>query len=94
MWNAFWTKVVDGDLAGARLYIHSSRRHQFPSEKGASYFQETAPQMAFCRLNPTALPLAPGQVAYHVRCQRGGQTAETLVILGLDSDGVWRFTSL
>lgn len=93
-WTAFWTHVVDGNLTEARRYIHSSRRHFLPDDKGLAHLQDLAVQMAFCRLDPTPILFAPGEVMYRVHCRHGDETAETLIGLRKDFDGVWRFILL
>ncbi len=91
LWNAFWTRVVDGDMGGASQYVHSSRRYPFSSEKTRSELQELARQMAFCRLDPKQLAMSRDEVAYPVWCKYGNETAQTLVIIRRDFDGLWRF---
>jgi hypothetical protein len=118
-WTGFWTAVMEGNLEGARRYIHSSRQHLFPGNRTLADLQEIAQQMAACRLDPRPFPLTLRdpetarqlglseeertrplpprlleELIYRVRCQHGGETAETQVGLRRDSDGVWRFTTL
>ncbi len=89
-WNGFWTHVVEGDLAAAGRFIHSSRRHLLSGDKTLSNLQDLARQMAFCRLDGSSLFAAQNEVAYQVQCKRGNETAESLIILRRDIDGVWR----
>ncbi len=90
LWNAFWTHVVDGDMMGAEQYIHSFRRYPLSTDKARSELQDLARQMAFCRLDPTPFALGRDEVAYRVPCKHGSETAESLVVLRRDFDGVWR----
>ncbi len=96
-WTDFWARVRRGDLEGARRAVHSRVRSEFrdgfPQTTAGESLQDVAQQMAYCRLEPTPMPISGDEVAYGVRCRHGTETAESLVILRRDADGVWRFTS-
>ena len=89
-WNAFWAQVAEGDLPGALRYVHSSRRYVPAPDRPLSALQDLAQQMAFCQLEPAPLPPAQEEAWYLVRCRHGEETAETFIIVRLDTDGVWR----
>ena len=89
-WTAFWTRLAEGDLAGAWRYLHSSRRYAPSGDTMLAMLQDLAHQMAFCRLEPSSAIGDGDNVMYLVKCQHGSETAERLVILRRDSDGVWR----
>jgi hypothetical protein len=90
-WTGFWTRVTDGDLAGAQRYLHSSRRYPLSGDRMLAMLQELAHQMAFCRLeSSSAMGVRDDEVAYLVQCRHGSERAERVVILRRDSDGVWR----
>jgi hypothetical protein len=86
-----------GDLAGARQYVYSRRRHLAFRDKTLNELQEMARQMTHCRLDPVPVPFNLGQLEelyYRLECQRGDERVESLVGLRRDDDGVWRFSSL
>jgi hypothetical protein len=95
-WESFWAAVRRGDLEAARRYVHSRIRHDFPRSgtTAGKDLQDVARQMAYCRLDPTPIPISGEEVVYGLRCRHGTETAESQVILRRDVDGVWRFTSL
>lgn len=93
-WTALLDRLLRGDVEGARRYVHTSRQHLFPGRKTVAEWQEFARQMQFCRVEPTPFPIAPDEVIYQLRCQRGSETAESMVGLRRDRDGVWRFVTL
>lgn len=96
-WTDFWARVRRGDLEGARRAVHSRVRAEFregfPQTTAGEALPDVAQQMAYCRLDPTRIEISAEEVAYGVRCRHGTETAESLVILRQDVDGVWRFTS-
>ncbi len=93
-WTAFWQRVSEGDIAGARRYVHTSRQPRFPGSRSADELRELAAQMLSCRLDGTPVPLDLDEVMYRVVCERGDERAETLVGLRRDADGAWRFVTL
>ncbi len=93
-WTGIWNRLLQGDVAGARRYVHSSRRHLFPGNRTPAELQDLARQMTFCQVDPTPLPIDLDEVMYRVRCERGDEKAETLVGLRRDVDGVWRFVTI
>jgi hypothetical protein len=96
-WTDFWATVRRGDLEAARRAVHSRVRSEFrdgfPHTTSGESLPDMAQQMAYCRLDSTPMPISAEEVAYGVRCRHGTETAESLVILRQDADGVWRFTS-
>lgn len=93
-WTAVWERLRQGDLAGARRYVHSSRRALFPGGRTVTELQDVARQMAACRLVPSPVLLGFEELMYPVRCEQAGETAETYVGVRRDVDGVWRFVTL
>lgn len=93
-WEGVWARLAEGDLAGARRYLHSARRHLFPGGRSVAELQELGRQMRLCRLEPMPLPISEEEVVYEVRCAHGGERAEGVVSLRRDVDGVWRFVAL
>jgi hypothetical protein len=91
IWDAFWARIVDGDLRGAYRYVHSSRLG-FPLQGPMEQLQEMARQMQHCRLRPDPLPLSGEDVLFEVHCERAGEKADLLVGFRQDSDGAWRLT--
>ncbi len=93
-WRAFWDRLRHGDIAGARRYVHTSRQPLFPGRTTVDELKELARQMASCRLDPAPVALDDDEVVYSLVCQHDGETAESLVGLRRDGDGVWRFNTL
>ncbi len=91
-WTAFWNHMTLGDLDGALKYIHSSRRHLFPTTADVRKMQELAQQMAFCRIDPVPFPIGKDELIYPVHCRHGDETAETQIGIRRDFDGVWRLS--
>lgn len=89
LWSGFWTALSLGDLRGARTYLHASQRSLFPGKLTVEDLKDLADQMAYCRLDPTPLPTTK-EVFYWVHCKHGDETAQRLVSLRRDWDGVWR----
>src|SRR5262249_57509072 len=56
IWDAFWARVLEGDLRGAYRYVHSSRLG-FPLQRPVEQLQDMARQMQYCRLRPNPLPI-------------------------------------
>lgn len=94
VWNAFWGRLLEGDVDGARRHVHTLRKHRFPWNQTVAELQDIAQQMSFCRLQPEPLPLDLDEVLYQVRCEHEGEKAEMLVGLRRDVDGVWRISRL
>lgn len=93
-WAALLDRLAQGDVEGARRYVHTSRRHLFPGGRTVAELQDFARQMRFCRVEPKPFPLGSDEVMYPIRCEHEGETAESLVGLRRDRDGVWRFITL
>lgn len=91
IWDAFWTRVLAGDLRGAYRYVHSSRLG-FPLQRSVEQLQEMARQMQYCRLRPDPLPPSGEDVLFEVHCEHAGEKADILVGFRQDSDGAWRLT--
>ena len=91
IWDAFWARVLAGDLRGAYRYVHSSRLG-FPLQRPAEQLQEMARQMQYCRLRPDPLPISGEDVLFEVHCEHAGEKADILVGFRQDSDGAWRLT--
>lgn len=91
IWDAFWSRVLAGDLRGAYRYVHSSRLG-FPLQRPVEQLQEMARQMQHCRLRPDPLPASGEDVLFEVHCVRAGEKANLLVGFRQDSDGAWRLT--
>jgi hypothetical protein len=91
IWDAFWGRVLAGDLRGAYRYVHSSRLG-FPLQRPVEQLQEMARQMRHCRLRPDPLPASGEDVLFEVHCEHAGEKADILVGFRQDSDGAWRLT--
>jgi hypothetical protein len=93
-WTALWQRLGQGDVEGARRYVHSARQAVFPWRKTPAELRDLARQMRACRLDPRPLPIDLDEVMYRVVCEHAGERAETLIGLRRDVDGVWRFVTL
>jgi hypothetical protein len=91
IWDAFWARIMAGDLRGAYRYVHPSRLG-FPLQRPVDQLQEMARQMQHCRLRPDPLPGSGEDVLFEVLCEHAGEKATLLVGFRQDSDGAWRLT--
>jgi len=91
IWDAFWGRVLAGDLRGAYRYVHSSRVG-FPLQRPVDQLQDMARQMQHCRLRPDPLPISGEDVFFEAHCEHGGEKVDILVGFRQDSDGAWRLT--
>jgi hypothetical protein len=93
VWDSFWARIVDGDLNGARRFVHTMRQ-AVPWMVAGTQLQDMARQMQRCRLSADPLPDSGEDVLFEVRCEQAGRTASTLVGFRQDLDGTWRLTVL
>jgi hypothetical protein len=91
IWDAFWGRVLAGDLRGAYRYVHSSRLG-LPLQRPADQLKDMARQMQYCRLRPDPLPASGEDVLFEVHCEHEGEKVDILVGFRQDSDGAWRLT--
>jgi hypothetical protein len=91
IWDAFWGRILAGDLRGAYRFVHPSRLG-LPLQKPVEQLQEMARQMQHCRLRPDPLPGSGEDVLFEVHCEHDGEKASLLVGFRQDTDGAWRLT--
>ena len=91
IWDAFWSRILAGDLRGAYRYVHPSRLG-FPLQRSEDQLREMARQMRHCRVGPDPLPASGEDVLFEVRCEHAGEKLSLLVGFRQDSDGAWRLT--
>ena len=91
IWDAFWGRVLVGDLRAAYGYVHPSRLG-FPLQRPVEQLQEMARQMQHCRLRPDPLPASGEDVLFEVRCEHAGEKVDLFVGFRQDSNGAWRLT--
>jgi hypothetical protein len=91
IWNAFWSRVLAGDLRGAYRYVHPTRLG-FPLQRPVDQLQGMAHQMLHCRLASDPLPDSGEDVLFEVLCEHAGEKVQLLVGFRQDATGAWRLT--
>ena len=91
IWDAFWSRILDGDLRGAYRYVHPSRLG-VPLQQPVEQLKDMARQMQQCRLAPDPLPDSGEDVLFAVHCEHAGEKVSLLVGFRQDSTGAWRLT--
>jgi hypothetical protein len=91
IWDAFWSRVLAGDLRGAYHYVHPTRLGR-PLQRPVDQLQDLARQMLHCRLASDPLPDSGEDVLFEVRCEHAGEKVQLLVGFRQDATGAWRLT--